>query len=76
MDFFVQGAVSVSDADSDYSLIFDPFSKSFVRKEEKVAVIHKSTEFSDFLSTLCIIWEKCERFVEISGGKVIREKTK
>jgi hypothetical protein len=75
-DFFVQGAVSVSDADSDYSLIFDPVSKSFVRKGEKVAVIHKSAEFSDFLSTLCIIWKKCECFVEISGGRVIREKTK
>jgi hypothetical protein len=73
-DFFVQGAVSVSDADSDYSLIFDPFSKSFVRKKEKVAVIHKNAEFSDFSSTLCLIWEKCESFVEFSGGKVIRER--
>lgn len=73
--FSIRGAVSVSDANSDYSLIFDPISKRFVRNKVKTAVIHnESAEFSDLLSTLCLIWKKCEHFVKNTGGKVIREK--
>lgn len=66
------GGVSVSDSDSDYSKIFDPVSKSYVKGRGKVAVLHKSAEFADFGSTLCIIWEKCKRYIVSKGGKLIR----
>lgn len=66
------GAVSVSDSDSDYSKIFDPISKKYVSGKGKVAVLHKSAEFSDFGSTLCIIWEECESYIKKNGGKLIK----
>lgn len=69
-----RGAISVSDSDSDYSKIFDPISKSYAKSKGKTAVLHQSAEFSDFGSTLCIIWEECEKYIESEGGKVIRTK--
>lgn len=69
-----KGALSVSDSESDYSRIFDPVSRRYVGSKGKVAVLHKSAEFSDFASTLCIIWEKCEDFIKSKGGIIIREK--
>lgn len=71
-----KGAVSVSDSDSEYSEIFDPVASKFVRNKGKVAVLHTSAEFSDFASTLCIIWEECAEFIKNKGGVIIRETNK
>ena len=66
-------SISVSDGSSEYSQIFDPVNKRFIKSDIKVAIIHKSAEFADFASTLCVIWRDCENYVKSKGGEVIFE---
>jgi len=60
-------SLSVSSSSGDYSFVFDPVSGNPVKEWREVVVIHKSAEYSDFASTLCVVaGEKCVEFLKDS----------